>query len=100
MIRDFFLGFIKVHILYHASVEPVYGVALIEELARHGYSLSPGTLYPILLRMEKEGYLQVQKQTVKGRTRRYYTITDKGTRALEEAKAKVKELVLEVLEGE
>ena len=99
MIRDFFLGFIRVHVLYHASVEPVYGAALIEELSRHGYSLSPGTLYPILLRMEKEGYLQAQKRVVSGKARRYYTITDKGTRALVEAKAKVKEFVLEVLEG-
>ncbi|NMC01995.1 MAG: PadR family transcriptional regulator, partial [Chloroflexi bacterium] len=46
--RELFLGFVKAHILYHAGREAVYGLWLIEELARHGYELSPGTLYPIL----------------------------------------------------
>ena len=41
--REFFLGFIKIHILYHASKEPIFGVEIAEELARHGYSISPGT---------------------------------------------------------
>ncbi|MBI4757489.1 MAG: helix-turn-helix transcriptional regulator, partial [Chloroflexi bacterium] len=45
MLRDFFLGSIKVHILYHASQGPVYGIEMMEELRRHGYELSPGTLY-------------------------------------------------------
>lgn len=52
MIRDFFLGFVKIHILHHAEQEPVYGLALIEELRRHGYTLSPGTLYPILHQLD------------------------------------------------
>jgi len=42
--REFFLGFIKIHILYHASKEPIFGVGIVEELSRHGYYLSPGTL--------------------------------------------------------
>ena len=58
MIRDFFLGFIKIHILHHASKEPVYGLWLIEELGHHGYKLSPGTLYPILHRLEEERLLK------------------------------------------
>ena len=58
MLRDFFLGFIKIHILHHAAQEPVFGLALIRELARHGYDLSPGTLYPVLHGLESAGYLQ------------------------------------------
>ena len=58
VLKDFFLGFIKIHILYHASREPIYGVEILEELERHGYRLSPGTLYPTLHRLEKEGYLE------------------------------------------
>ena len=54
--REFFLGFIKIHLLYHASKEAIFGVAITEELARHGYDLSPGTLYPVLHRLEKAGY--------------------------------------------
>ena len=57
MLRDFFLGFIKIHVLHHAAQEPIYGVAMIAELARHGYDLSPGTLYPLLHSLEEQGYL-------------------------------------------
>jgi len=97
MFKDFFLGFVKTHILYHASREPVYGVEMLEELDRHGYRLSPGTLYPTLHRLEQEGYLQSEKRTVNGKVRRYYTITERGSEVLEEAKVKIAELVNEVL---
>jgi DNA-binding PadR family transcriptional regulator len=97
MLRDFFLGFIKVHILHHAAQEPIYGVAIIEELHRHGYELSPGTLYPILHSMEKSGYLELRPETVQGKVRKYYTITDQGREALREAKQKIRELVDEVM---
>ena len=66
MIRDFFLGFIKVHILHHASREPVYGLQLIVELVRHGYNISPGTLYPVLHDLKKSGYLQCEERLVGG----------------------------------
>jgi DNA-binding PadR family transcriptional regulator len=48
MLRDFFLGFVKIHILRHAAQEPLYGAAIIAELRRYGYDLSPGALYPLL----------------------------------------------------
>jgi len=96
--REFFLGFIKVHILYHASKESVSGVGLSEELARHGYHLGPGTLYPTLHRLEKEGYLQSSASVINGKMRRYYTITAKGKKALVQAKKRIDELVKEVIE--
>lgn len=99
MIRDFFLGFIKIHILRHAADEPVYGVALIEELRRHGYELSPGTLYPVLHGLERAGYLTRENRVVGGKIRKYYAITDEGRAALAEAKIKIGELVDEVIEG-
>ncbi len=97
MMREFFLGFIKVHILYHAAQAPVYGIELAGELARHGYDLSPGTLYPTLHHLYKEGYLAREDRIVGGRRRRYYTITDRGRAALDEARLKIAELVGEVL---
>jgi DNA-binding PadR family transcriptional regulator len=97
MLKDFFLGFVKIHILYHASKEPIYGVEILEELGRHGYRLSPGTLYPTLHRLEREGYLSVQKRVVEGKVRKYYTITGQGLAILDEAKGKIAELVDEVL---
>ena len=96
--REFFLGFIKIHILYHAVKEPVFGGELTSELARHGYSISPGTLYPTLHRLEKEGYLQSISKVVNGRVRRYYEATEMGKRVLEQAKGKIRELVIEVIE--
>jgi DNA-binding PadR family transcriptional regulator len=97
MLKDFFLGFVKIHILYHASQEPIYGVEILEELGRHGYRLSPGTLYPTLHRLEREGYLSVQKRVVEGKVRKYYSITGQGLAILDEAKGKIAELVDEVL---
>ena len=97
--REFFLGFIKIHILYHASQEAIFGVAIAEELARHGYSVSPGTLYPVLHRMEKAGYLESSSQLFNGRVRKYYRATVAGRKALEEARKRIKELVTEVIEG-
>jgi PadR family transcriptional regulator PadR len=98
MIREFFIGFVKIHILYHASEGPVYGAELIRELARHGYDLSPGTLYPTLHRLQEHGYLERERRVVAGRVRKYYTITPKGQLALSEARQKIVELVREVTE--
>ncbi len=96
--REFFLGFIKIHILYHASKEPIFGVEIAEELARHGYSISSGTLYPTLHRLEKEGYLESISKVINGRMRKYYQATAEGKLVLKQSKKKIKELVTEVVE--
>jgi len=98
MLRELFLDFIKIHILHHASQQPVYGLWLMEELARHGYAISPGTLYPTLHSLERAGYLSSDRRVVEGRRRRYYTITPAGEAALAKARARLAELVAEVLE--
>ena len=98
MLRELFLGFIKIHILHHASQQPIYGLWMMEELARHGYAISPGTLYPTLHSLERAGYLTSDRRVVEGRQRRYYTITPAGKAALAEARARLAELVAEVLE--
>ncbi len=100
MLRDFFLGFVKIHVLHHASQEPVYGLQLMAELARHGYDLSPGTLYPMLHDLEQSGYLAREDRLVSGKIRKYYRTTPRGEEALAEARAKIGELVAEVLRGE
>jgi DNA-binding PadR family transcriptional regulator len=69
MIRDFFLGFIRIHVLHHAAEAPVYGLWLIEELGHHGYALSPGTLYPIL-RDLADGKPSCSRRQRRGRRRR------------------------------
>jgi PadR family transcriptional regulator, regulatory protein PadR len=99
MIREFFLGFVRIHVLHHAALEPVYGLATIAELRRHGYDLSPGTLYPILREMEQAGLLERTERVIGGRRRKYYAATAAGVAVLADARARIRELVEEVLEG-
>lgn len=99
MFKDFFLGFVRIHILHHAREGPIYGTGIIEELSRRGYRLSPGTIYPILHKLEKQGYLKSCQEVVGGKVRKYYRATSAGEEALEEAKGKIAELVQEVLPG-
>lgn len=94
--RDFLLGIIRLHILYHAHKEPVYGLELIRELATHGYSLSPGTLYPILHSLQNHGFLQSEKQTVEGKVRKYYRATEAGVDALNTGRSQILELLHEI----
>jgi len=94
--REFFLGFVKLHILHHAARGPVYGLALIRELGSHGYSLSPGTLYPTLHALERAGYLTSRPATVDGKRRRLYRATPGGRRVLAEARRKAHQLMDEL----
>ena len=98
MVRQFFLGFIRIHVLYHASHEPICGVDMMQELERHGYSVSPGLMYPTLHSLAKGGYLESERRTVAGKMRRYYHITPRGRELMEEARSKISELVNEVME--
>lgn len=97
--RDLFLGFVRLHVLYHASREPIHGLWLIQELAHHGYQLSPGTLYPMLHGLERDGLLAAEKQVVEGKARKCYTITRRGKAALAEARVRAREL-LDEIEGD
>ena len=90
--RDLYGGLIRLHLLHHAAESPLYGFSMIEELASHGYRVSPGTLYPILHGLEKKGYLRSTEQRLGRTARRMYRITPSGRRALEDAKRKVFEL--------
>ena len=99
MMREIDLAFIKLHILYHAAQEEVYGVGLVEELARHGYKLGFGTLYPSLAKMVRMGLLSVEARTVKHKQRKYYRITPSGLEELEKVKTKIRELYEELIEG-
>jgi DNA-binding PadR family transcriptional regulator len=91
-------GLIRLHILYHAAHEPIFGLAIIEELARHGYKLSPGTVYPLLQDLERQGYLRSAQRLEEGRIRRVYRATPEGRRALQVGKQRVKELFGELFE--
>ena len=100
MDRDLYSGLIRLHILHHAVSEPIYGLGIIEELARHGYRLSPGTLYPLLHGLENKGYLRSREVRAGRRGRREYRATARGRKALAEARERVRELFGELVEQE
>lgn len=95
--QELFAGLIRLHVLHHAAEREIYGQWMIEELARHGYRLSPGTIYPLLHGMEAKGYLASRQERVRSRSRRLYRATPAGRAALEAAKGKVRELFSEIL---
>lgn len=94
--KELVSGLIRLHVLHHAAAGPVYGNWMIAELARHGYTLSPGTLYPMLHGLERKGYLASEVVRDGGRDRRMYRATPYGREALVEVRARVAELFREV----
>ena len=98
--REIQLAFWKVHILHHAAERPVYGRWLMEELRRHGFEVSPGTLYPLLARMESQGWIR-RGQAAPGaespKARREFRIAPGGARALARLRRQVDALHREVV---
>jgi PadR family transcriptional regulator, regulatory protein PadR len=97
--RDLYSGLIRLHVLHHASEEPIFGLGMLEELGRHGYKISAGTLYPILHGLEAKGYLRSAEERHGKSRRKVYRATPRGRRALVAARARIRELFLEVVEG-
>jgi DNA-binding PadR family transcriptional regulator len=97
--QEFLAGFVRLHILHHAVEDDVFGQWIIEELGRHGYRLSPGTLYPMLHTLERKGYLRSRQKRTGRSIRRLYRATPLGRKALRVANEKLRELVGELVEG-
>ena len=98
--REILLSFWKLHILHHAGAEPVHGQWILAELRRHGYELSPGTLYPLLSRMERLGWLK-GKAVARGerQARRDYRLTARGQKVLRLMREQIRELYREAVGG-
>lgn len=86
------------HVLLHASHEPIFGLAMKQELEHHGYRIGPGTLYPLLHGLERNGLLK-SVSAGGGHRRRLYRITPAGSKALQAARTKVDELHRELREA-
>jgi PadR family transcriptional regulator PadR len=97
--REIRLGIWKIHILHHAAARDVWGKWLLDELAEHGHVLSPGTLYPALLRMERNGWLERSGDAAHARARQTFRITADGRRLLVRLRCEVAELYREVVLG-
>jgi PadR family transcriptional regulator, regulatory protein PadR len=97
-VRTFLAGAVQLHVLHHAAQDEIHGSWMTQELARHGYDVSPGTLYPLLHRLEASGLLTSRDDLADGRRVRRYAITDAGRRELAESRAALRELAAEVLD--
>jgi DNA-binding PadR family transcriptional regulator len=95
-----FGGFVRLHVLSHATREPIYGLALMQELVRRGYSLSAGTLYPVLHGMEERGLLTSEQVRVGRARRRVYRATPAGLAALMAAKQRLRTLLADLFSNE
>ena len=97
--REILLGFWKIHILHHAAERPIIGQWVLTELRHHGYDISPGTLYPLLKRLERNGWLRSESAVGEGkRRRRYYHLTKRGAAVLDVLRDTVVELHHEIVE--
>ncbi|WP_137121342.1 PadR family transcriptional regulator [Segeticoccus rhizosphaerae] len=95
--REFIRGAVRLHILHHAAEGEIHGAWMADELAHHGYQISPGTLYPTLHRLQERRLLTSRQVVVAGRARRVYTITDTGRAVLAQERRALAELAREVL---
>ena len=95
--HEFQRGAIRLHILHYADQADIDGALVTCKLAAVGYRISPGTLYPTLHRMERDGWLASRRLVVGGRTRRIYSITEAGQLVLEESRKALAALASEVL---
>jgi DNA-binding PadR family transcriptional regulator len=87
----------RLHVLHHASEEQIFGLGMMKELARHGYAIGPGTLCPLLHRLEEGGSLVSRAEVVGGKTRKHYEVPAKGRPVLQKIARKTVELADEVL---
>lgn len=72
-----------------------YGYKITQEV-RSVLDVSESTLYPVLRRLQKNGYLEIYDQECAGRNRRYYKLTQEGSHQLSEYKKEWKEYSMKV----
>ena len=79
-------GFLDFCLLGLIDAQRDYGLGLAERLARSGFGEIPGgTLYPALVRMERQGLIAASKEpSAAGPPRKYYETTAKGREAFHE----------------
>lgn len=78
-------GILEGCLLAVISEKEIYGYEMIEKLHIHGFSMvKEGSIYPLLLRLKKEGLLVTFSKTVPsgGPKRKYYRLTEKGEEEL------------------
>ncbi|MDD3581727.1 MAG: PadR family transcriptional regulator [Desulfobacca sp.] len=90
-------GMLKIIILHQAAKGPFYGLAFSKFMQGLGYNISPGSLYPLLHGMEKEGLLSSYTYMIQGRIRKYYELSDQGRACLVKVQNQLAGLVQEII---
>ena len=91
--REILLSLWRIHILHHAAKTPIVGQWMLKELQQHGYEVSPGTLYPMLHRMEKLGWLESHCESENNpKARRFFVATELGKNVIALATEQLSEL--------
>lgn len=96
--KKLLLGFMEIHILIKAKKDPFFGLGMISELENYGYNISPGTIYPLLSKLEKKSLVKKESKLVNGKNRKYYSITEEGLKVLDSVKQKALVLLKELEE--
>ena len=94
--RDFLRGFVKMYALWRTSKEDVYGVQILNEMKKLGFNLSPGTLYPTLRVLLEEKDVKLYEKVVNGKVLKFYRITAKGRKELDEVRERLKVLMRQI----
>lgn len=87
-------GILEGCVLSVIAKEETYGYQILAELERYGFEdLGEGTLYPVLTRLDKSGYIRCRRaKSPLGPIRKYYSITDSGKERLENFKKSFEEI--------
>lgn len=78
LLQELRRGTLIISVLSQLS-EPQYGYSLVAMLESKGITIDPGTLYPLLRRLEKQGLLKSEWDTQETRPRKYYLLSPMGT---------------------
>ncbi|MFH1055660.1 MAG: PadR family transcriptional regulator [Candidatus Altiarchaeota archaeon] len=74
------------YILALLKEKPVYAYEIRQMLEeKFGFEVGQVTSYMVLYKLETDGYVKTEWRNVENRQRKYYTITDGGTKALNES---------------
>jgi PadR family transcriptional regulator, regulatory protein PadR len=80
--RELKRGTLEMILLKLLMERPMYGYELVSNLEKRGgesFQLKEGTLYPVLYRLENDGYIESEWQTLeRGVPRKYYHLSEKG----------------------
>lgn len=95
-------GILEYCVLKLIEKEPTYGYEIVIQLKQLGFSeLSESTLYPMLLRLEQQEKVTVERRpSPKGPSRKYYVVTEKGRQSLFDFKKNWNQLVENIFKEE